>query len=97
MEQDFGSRASRNAARIGGERSPADSKCSRSSSLRRYGDDLLSPSELSTGLLDLHSFDTELLPEVFAHSFFLLIVINLRVSVRVESVEYSLLEEEAHN
>lgn len=32
---------------------------SRSSSLRKNADDVLSP-----GLLDLHSFDTELLPEV---------------------------------
>ncbi|ONK80302.1 uncharacterized protein A4U43_C01F16120 [Asparagus officinalis] len=36
---------------------------SRSSSQRRNGDDL-SPSEFSPGLLDLHSFDTELLPEM---------------------------------
>lgn len=36
---------------------------SRSSSQRRNGDDV-SPSELSPGLLDLHSFDTELLPEM---------------------------------
>lgn len=28
------------------------------------GDDQVSPSEFSPGLLDLHSFDTELLPEV---------------------------------
>lgn len=35
----------------------------RSSSQRRNADDV-SPSELSPGLLDLHSFDTELLPEV---------------------------------
>lgn len=38
---------------------------SRSSSQRRNGDDV-SPSELSPGLLDLHSFDTELLPEMSA-------------------------------
>ncbi|KAF2304863.1 hypothetical protein GH714_039203 [Hevea brasiliensis] len=38
--------------------------CSRSSSMRKIGDDYVSPSELSPGLLDLHSFDTELLPEV---------------------------------
>lgn len=36
---------------------------SRSSSQRKNGDDV-SPSELSPGLLDLHSFDTELLPEM---------------------------------
>lgn len=35
---------------------------SRSSSQRKNGED--SPSEFSPGLLDLHSFDTELLPEV---------------------------------
>ena len=72
VEQDFGaygSRTSRNAPpRSGRERSPAESLtpsfCSRSSSLRMYGDDQLSPSDLSPGLLDLHSFDTELLPQV---------------------------------
>ncbi|KAA3490120.1 kinesin-13A-like [Gossypium australe] len=37
---------------------------SRSSSLRKNSDEYVSPSELSPGLLDLHSFDTELLPEV---------------------------------
>ncbi|XWS72015.1 hypothetical protein CRYUN_Cryun02cG0004500 [Craigia yunnanensis] len=37
--------------------------CSRSSSLRKNSDEYVSPSELSSGLLDLHSFDTELLPE----------------------------------
>ncbi|KAM1090088.1 hypothetical protein TB2_017416 [Malus domestica] len=31
--------------------------------MRRNGDDRVSPSELSPGLLDIHSFDTELLPE----------------------------------
>ncbi|GKV06594.1 hypothetical protein SLEP1_g18467 [Rubroshorea leprosula] len=36
----------------------------RSSSLRKISDENVSPSELSPGLLDLHSFDTELLPEV---------------------------------
>lgn len=36
----------------------------RSTSLRRTGDDYMSHGELSPGLLDLHSFDTELLPEV---------------------------------
>ncbi|XVF49197.1 hypothetical protein PTKIN_Ptkin03bG0249300 [Pterospermum kingtungense] len=38
--------------------------CSRSSSLRKISDENVSPSELSPGLLDLHSFDTELLPEL---------------------------------
>ncbi|KAJ0030361.1 hypothetical protein Pint_13167 [Pistacia integerrima] len=37
---------------------------SRSTSLRRTGDDYVSHGELSPGLLDLHSFDTELLPEM---------------------------------
>ncbi|XVF88531.1 hypothetical protein PTKIN_Ptkin19aG0057900 [Pterospermum kingtungense] len=37
--------------------------CSRSSSLRKNSDEYVSSSELSPGLLDLHSFDTELLPE----------------------------------
>lgn len=36
---------------------------SRSSSQRKNGEEV-SPSELSPGILDLHSFDTELLPEV---------------------------------
>ncbi|PON94559.1 Kinesin-like protein [Trema orientale] len=72
LSQDFGlygSRTSRIGARSGGgERSPPEalvpSLCMRSSSLRRYGEDQLSPSELSPGLLDLHSFDTELLPQM---------------------------------
>lgn len=34
--------------------------------MRKNADDHVSPSELSPGLLDLHSFDTELLPEVSA-------------------------------
>lgn len=38
---------------------------SRPSSQRKSGEE--SPSELSPGLLDLHSFDTELLPEVVRH------------------------------
>ncbi|XP_068652885.1 kinesin-like protein KIN-13B isoform X2 [Aristolochia californica] len=37
---------------------------SRSSSQRKNGDDYISPSELSPGILDLHSFDTELLPDM---------------------------------
>ncbi|GKV11769.1 hypothetical protein SLEP1_g22991 [Rubroshorea leprosula] len=37
---------------------------SRSSSLRKNGDEHVLPSEFSPGLLDLHSFDTELLPEM---------------------------------
>uniref|UniRef100_A0A1D1XFU5 Kinesin-like protein n=1 Tax=Anthurium amnicola TaxID=1678845 RepID=A0A1D1XFU5_9ARAE len=37
--------------------------CSRSSSMRKNGDGV-SPSELSPGILDLHSFNTELLPKI---------------------------------
>lgn len=33
-------------------------------SRRKNGEELVSPNESSPGLLDLHSFDTELLPEV---------------------------------
>lgn len=43
---------------------PSTPPGSRSSSMRKIGDDQVSPSEFSPGLLDLHSFDTELLPEV---------------------------------
>ncbi|KAK4604193.1 hypothetical protein RGQ29_012625 [Quercus rubra] len=67
LSQDFGfygggvqgSRMSRNIA------DPPTPLGSRSMSLRRNGDDQVSPtSEFSPGLLDLHSFDTELLPEM---------------------------------
>jgi kinesin family protein 2/24 len=54
-----GSRMSRNVAL-----DPSTPLGSRSSSMRKNGDDQVSPSEFSPGLLDLHSFDTELLPEV---------------------------------
>ncbi|KAK9037759.1 hypothetical protein V6N11_022659 [Hibiscus sabdariffa] len=37
---------------------------SRSSSLRKNNDEYVSPNELSPGLLDLHSFDTELRSEI---------------------------------
>ncbi|KAJ4958549.1 hypothetical protein NE237_025660 [Protea cynaroides] len=40
---------------------------SRSSSLRKNGDDQMSPGEISPGILDLHSFDTELLPDSQLH------------------------------
>ncbi|CAL5438415.1 unnamed protein product [Camellia sinensis] len=67
-----GSRLSRNVQRSvngGGSEVPGDPSTppviSRSSSMRKNGgDDYTSPSEFSPGLLDLHSFDTELLPEV---------------------------------
>ena len=42
--------------------------CFRSLSLRKNGDEYVSPSALSPDLLDLHSFDTELLPEVLLFS-----------------------------
>nr|POE48536.1 kinesin-like protein kin-13b [Quercus suber] len=67
LSQDFGfygggvqgSRMSRNIV------DPPTPLGSRSMSLRRNGDDRVSPtSEFSPGLLDLHSFDTELLPEM---------------------------------
>ncbi|XP_062090767.1 kinesin-like protein KIN-13B [Humulus lupulus] len=70
LSQDFGLYGSRTSriGRSGSDLSPPDAFASslstRSSSLRRYGEDQLSPSELSPGLLDLHSFDTELLPEI---------------------------------
>lgn len=60
----YGSKTSRYNQRSVSERSPDASIASRSSTTRRNGDDRVSPSELSPGLLDLHSFDTELLPEV---------------------------------
>ncbi|XP_050218630.1 kinesin-like protein KIN-13B isoform X2 [Mercurialis annua] len=61
--QDFGygSRMNRNMMSMDASTS---SVSSRSSSLRKNGDDYVSPGELSPGLLDLHSFDTELLSEV---------------------------------
>lgn len=63
--QEFGlysSRMGRGVQRSGSELGSDPSTpplASRSSSLRKNADDVLSP-----GLLDLHSFDTELLPEV---------------------------------
>ncbi|THG20799.1 hypothetical protein TEA_003873 [Camellia sinensis var. sinensis] len=58
----------------GGSEVPGDPSTppviSRSSSMRKNGgDDYTSPSEFSPGLLDLHSFDTELLPEPSLVSF----------------------------
>lgn len=44
---------------------------SRSSSMRKNGNEVeVLPGELSPGLLDLHSFDTELIPEVCRLFFF---------------------------
>lgn len=54
---------------------PSTPTGSRSSSLRKNGDDQVSASEFSPGLLDLHSLDTELLPEV-SSAFHLLIRIS---------------------
>lgn len=68
--QDYGSRMYRNGQRSsnGGNEyfmEPSTPPVhSRSSSLRKNGEEQVSPSELSPGLLDLHSLDTELLPEV---------------------------------
>uniref|UniRef100_A0A2P2JHT7 Kinesin-like protein n=1 Tax=Rhizophora mucronata TaxID=61149 RepID=A0A2P2JHT7_RHIMU len=63
LSQDFGygSRMNRSMQSTDPSTPPL---CSRSSSLRKSRDDYLSPSDLSPGLLDLHSFDTELLTEV---------------------------------
>ena len=52
---------------------------SRSSSLRKNADDVLSP-----GLLDLHSFDTELLPEVVSLSVFVFLSHTLELFISVE-------------
>ncbi|KAI3711611.1 hypothetical protein L1987_70150 [Smallanthus sonchifolius] len=47
------------------------SACSRSSSFTKYGNvEQVSPNELSPGLFDLHSFDTELLTEVHSENNF---------------------------
>lgn len=43
---------------------PSPLNSSRSSSLRKAGDDGVSTTEFSPGLLDLHSFDTELISEI---------------------------------
>ncbi|KAK9148884.1 hypothetical protein Scep_007641 [Stephania cephalantha] len=65
-----GARMFRNAGRGGNGGSELFSEpstppvCSRSSSQRKIADDQVSPNELSPGILDLHSLDTELLPEM---------------------------------
>lgn len=54
---------------------------SRSSSMRKNADEMFLPSHYSPGLLDLHAFDTELLPEVGSVSLlysFLLRILNSR-------------------
>ncbi|KAM1812671.1 hypothetical protein ACFX11_026587 [Malus domestica] len=76
LSQDFelyGTRMSRQSHRNGNERSPPGASTpppipSRSSSMRRNGDDRVSPSELSPGLLNINSFDTEQLPEATSRS-----------------------------
>ncbi|KAM1155387.1 hypothetical protein ACFX13_026879 [Malus domestica] len=76
LSQDFelyGTRMSRQSHRNGNERSPPGASTpppipSRSSSMRRNGDDRVSPSELTPGLLNINSFDTELLPEATSRS-----------------------------
>lgn len=61
-----GSRISRNVQRPGNGGGNSDPYTPPlSSSLRKYGSgEQVSPSELSPGLLDLYSVNTELLPEV---------------------------------
>eukprot|EP00257_Ricinus_communis_P024850 XP_025012264.1 kinesin-like protein KIN-13B isoform X1 [Ricinus communis] len=61
--QDFGYGSRMNRSMMSMDTS-TPSVCSRSSSLRKNADDYVLPSEFSPGLLDLHSFDTELLSEV---------------------------------
>lgn len=62
-----GSRVNRGSQRISGVAGHVDAStpCPRSSSFTKYGNvEQVSPNEFSPGLLDLHSFDTELLTEV---------------------------------
>ena len=56
----------------GGDEDPSSpTASSRSSSMRKNGNGVeVLPGELSPGLLDLHSFDTELIPEVCKLFFF---------------------------
>ncbi|KAD6795130.1 hypothetical protein E3N88_06026 [Mikania micrantha] len=68
-----GSRLNRNTQRISGNAGNVDvstpSACSRSSSFTKYGNlEQVSPNEFSPGLLDLHSFDNELLTEVHSEN-----------------------------
>lgn len=57
----------------------------RSSSMRKNADEMFLPSHYSPGLLDLHAFDTELLPEValvypFLLRFYILLnFLNMRI------------------
>ncbi|XP_023516471.1 kinesin-like protein KIN-13B [Cucurbita pepo subsp. pepo] len=67
LSHDFGSRASRGMQRSFNDLGSADALTpqarSRSSSMRKNADEMLLPTHYSPGLLDLHAFDTELLPE----------------------------------
>lgn len=59
-----GSRINRNSQRNADVLTPG----SRSSSFTKYGGvEQVSPNEFSPGLLDLHSFDTELLTDVYPY------------------------------
>ncbi|XP_022933751.1 kinesin-like protein KIN-13B [Cucurbita moschata] len=64
---DFGSRACRGMQRSFNDLGSADALTpqarTRSSSMRKNADEMFLPSHYSPGLLDLHAFDTELLPE----------------------------------
>ncbi|KAF5482039.1 hypothetical protein F2P56_002639 [Juglans regia] len=66
LSQDFGFYGGAQGSRMSRSlvADPSTPTGSRSSSLRKNGDDQVSASEFSPGLLDLHSLDTELLPEV---------------------------------
>ncbi|KAI6679475.1 hypothetical protein NL676_033356 [Syzygium grande] len=66
LSQDFGvgARGSRSSRSLLSSNPGTPSVYSRSSSLRRNEDDQTSHGLLGSGLLDLHSFDTELLPQV---------------------------------
>ncbi|XP_076889823.1 kinesin-like protein KIN-13B [Bidens hawaiensis] len=66
-----GSRPNRNSQRnaTGSADASSPSAFSRSSSFAKYGNvEQVSPNEFSPGLLDLHSFDTELLTEVHSEN-----------------------------
>lgn len=77
--QDFGYGGGVQGSRMGRSLGvdPSTPTGSRSSSLRKNGDDQVSTSEFSPGLLDLHSFDTELLSEVSSLLHFLMKIFSL--------------------
>ncbi|KAB1200597.1 Kinesin-13A [Morella rubra] len=72
LSQDFGYCGGVQGSRMGRSLGvdPSTPTGSRSSSLRKNGDDQVSTSEFSPGLLDLHSFDTELLSEMSVPSLY---------------------------